>query len=55
MKNNRIEKGKQVLKKLEENLLEKEIEDLIAREKAKRKILKKLAQPTYQNIEKTNN
>ena len=55
MKNNRIKKGKQLQEQPEEKTLEKEIDELIEREKAKRKIVSKLVHPSHPNIEITNN
>ncbi len=52
MKNKEKHKGKQVQEKPEGNPLENEIEYLIAMEKAKRKIMNKLVQPSHQSIEK---
>jgi len=53
MKNTRIKKGKPLQEKPEEEILEKEIEDMIDREKTKSRIVSKLLNHTSPQILKS--
>jgi len=55
VKNKSIKKGKPLQEKPEENSLEKEIEEMIDREKTKVRIVSKLLNQTTTSIVKSNN